>query len=445
MFITKMHLSRRTVLRGLGASLALPLLDSMVPALTAAGRIGGVPLRRFGVFYVPNGMSMPYWYPKAEGPLHELPPILKSMAGLEDRLLICGGLADEPATQVEASGDHARSSGTFLTGTPFKSTNGADVFAAVSMDQIAAQVMSKETQLGSLELGIESNAMLGSCDGGASCAYTNTIAWRSPTTPLPPERDPRALFERLFGTSGSTGQEARRLRLQRDKSILDFIGEDVRAVERTVGPHDRLKLEEYLESVRDVERRIQMVEQNGLVELPVVEQPVGIPSDYTEHATVMMDLLALAYQTDLTRISTFMLAKEVSYRSYPEIGVSDSHHPLSHHQDDPAKLDRLHQVNEYHFRQFAQLVKRMAETPEGDGTMLDHTLFLYGTGISDSNSHFHDDLPIALVGGTAAGIHGGRYVRFPKGTPLTNLHVTVLGKLGTPVEQFGDSTGELEI
>ena len=210
--------------------------------------------------------------------------------------------------------------------------------------------------------------------------------------------------EHLFGTSGSTGQEARRLRLQRDQSILDFIGEDVRAVERTVGPHDRLKLEEYLESVRDVERRIQMAEQNGLVELPVVEQPVGIPSDYAEHATVMMDLLALAYQTDLTRISTFMLAKEVSYRSYPEIGVSDSHHPRSlHHQDDPAKLDRLHQVNEYHFRQFAQLVKRMAETPEGDGTMLDHTLFLYGTGISDSNSHFHDDLPIALVGGTAAG------------------------------------------
>jgi len=444
MIITKRHLSRRTVLRGLGVTLALPLLDSMVPALTALGKTAAAPVRRFGVFYVPNGMSMPYWFPKTVGPLTELPATLQSLAAYKDRVLLCGGLADEAANLVKAGGDHARSAGTFLTGVPFKATTGGDVEAAVSVDQIAAAELSKETQLSSLELGIESNAMLGSCDGGSSCAYTNTIAWRTPTTPLPIENDPRAVFERLFGTTGSTDPAARLARIRRDRSILDFVGSKIAGLEQVIGPQDKIKVTEYLDSVRDIERRIQMAEQQNTRELPIVDQPVGVPNDYAEHAKLMMDLLALAYQTDLTRISTFMLAREVSAHAYPEIGVSDSHHPLSHHQDEPAKLERLHKINEYHFRQFAYLVDKLAKTPEGDGMMLDSTLFLYGTGISDSNTHFHDDLPIALVGGKAAGLKGGRYIRYPKGTPLTNLHVTILDNLGVPVEKLGDSTGRVD-
>jgi hypothetical protein len=443
MIITKMHLSRRTLLRGLGATLALPLLDSMLPALTAAGKTAAAPVRRFGVFYVPNGMSMPYWFPKTVGPMNELPATLQSLNELKDRVLLMGGLADEPANLVKGGGDHARSAGTFLTGAPFKFTAGADVFGSVSMDQIAAREMEKETQLASLELGIESNAMIGSCDGGSSCAYTNTIAWRNPTTPLPIENDPRAVFERLFGTSGSTDLGARLARIKRDRSILDFVGTEAASLGKVIGPRDKIKLTEYFDSVRDIERRIQMAEAQNNRELPVVDQPAGVPSDYAEHAKLMMDLLALAYQTDMTRISTFMLAREVSAHSYPEIGVSDSHHPLSHHQDEAAKLDRLHKINEYHFRQFAYLVKKLAAMPEGDGTMLDDTLFLYGTGISDSNTHFHDDLPIALIGGKAAGLKGGRYVRHPKGTPLSNLHLTILENLGVPAEKFGESTGKL--
>jgi hypothetical protein len=443
MIITKMHLSRRAVLRGLGATLALPLLDSMVPALVALDKTAAAPVRRFGVFYVPNGMSMPYWFPKAEGPLAELPPTLRSLTELKDRVLLMGGLADESANLVKGGGDHARSAGTFLTGVPFKITSGADVLASVSMDQIAARQLEKETQLASIELGIESNAMLGACDGGASCAYTNTIAWRTPTTPLPIENDPRAVFERLFGTSGSTDLSARMARIRRDKSILDFVTGEAASLGKTIGPQDKIKLTEYFDSVRDIERRIQMAEAQNSRELPVVDQPAGVPGDYAAHAKLMMDLLLLAYQTDMTRISTFMLAREVSAHAYPEIGVSDSHHPLSHHQDEAAKLERLHKINEYHFQQFAYLVKKLAAIPEGDGKMLDNTLFLYGTGISDSNTHFHDDLPIALIGGKAAGLVGGRYVRHPKGTPLTNLHVTILEKLGVPVEKLGDSTGRL--
>ena len=443
MFIRKAHLPRRTVLRGLGATLALPLLDSMAPALTALSKTAAAPVRRLGVFYVPNGMSMPYWSPPEEGPLAELPPTLRSLAGFEDRVLMCGGLDDEAANLVTGGGDHARSAGTFLTCVPFKLTTGADVYASVSMDQIAARELSNETQLASLELGIESNAMLGSCDAGASCAYTNTVAWRTPTTPLPIENDPRAVFERLFGTSGSTDPAARLARMRKDRSVLDAVSDDLGNLERDIGPGDRLKLDEYLAAVRDAERRIAMAERQNTRELPVVDQPVGKPSGYAEHAALMMDLLALAYQTDLTRVSTFMLAREVSALAYPEIGVSDSHHPLSHHQDKPANLERLHRVNEHHFRQFAGLVKRMAETLEGDGTLLDSTLFLYGTGISDSNTHFHDDLPIALIAGKATGVTAGRYVRYPQGTPLANLYVTILEKMGFPVEEFGDSTGRL--
>ncbi len=444
MYLTKKHLPRRTVLKGLGTALALPFLDSMVPALTALSKTAAAPVKRFGVFYVPNGMSMPYWSPEQEGPLAELPPTLRSLNALKDHVLMCGGLDDEAANMVRGGGDHSRSAGTFLTCVPYKLTAGADVYAAVSMDQIAAREFGKETELTSLELGIESNAMLGSCDGGASCAYTNTVAWRTPTTPLPIENNPRALFERLFGTSGTTDPEARLARMRKDQSLLDAVNGELKFLGQSLGPGDQVKLDEYVSSVRDAERRIQMAERQNTTELPVVDRPIGTPADYAEHAKLLMDLLALAYQTDLTRISTFMLAREVSARAYPEIGVSDSHHPLSHHQDRPINLERLHMLNEYHVQQFAHLVKRLAETPEGDGTMLDSTLFLYGTGISDSNTHFHEDLPIALIGGKSTGITGGRYIRYPKGTPLANLHMTILEMLDTPVESFGDSTGTLK-
>jgi hypothetical protein len=442
MIITKRHLPRRTILRGLGVTLALPLLDGMVPALTAAAPS----VRRFGVFYPPNGMSIPYWYPKTlqEGPLQELPPTLQSLKPFKDSVVMCNGLADKPAVLVEVGGDHARASGTFLTGVPWKSTTGAQVLAATSVDQIAAQEFSKQTQLASLELGIDSAEIIGSCDAtGTSCAFTNTLSWKTPTTPLPTENDPRAVFERLFGTSGSTDSSARLGRIRRDKSILDYILDKLAGLEKVVGPQDKLKVNEFLESVRDVERRITMAERQNARELPLVDQPAGTPSDFGEHARLLMDLLALAYQTDMTRVATFMLGREISGRPFPEIGVPDSHHPLSHHQDDPNKLYKLHKINDYQLQQFAHLVKKLSSTPEGDGTMLDSSILMYGTAISDSNTHFHDDLPIVLVGGRALGIKGGRYIRQEKGTPLANLHLTILETLGVPTDKFGDSTGRI--
>ena len=443
MLITKRCLSRRTLLHGLGATIALPFLDSMVPAATALAKTAAAPVRRFGAFYVPNGMAMGWWFPKTEGPLTELPPIAASLAPHKERLLLLGGLDDEAANKAERGGDHARAAGTFLTCVPFEVISDSNVIAATTMDQIVAKELGKETQLASLELAIESTDMLGSCDA-TSCSLTNTISWSSPTTPLPCDNDPRAVFERLFGSSGSTDPAARLARIQQDRSILDAVTDEIARLDVRLGPADKRKFEEYLESVRDAERRIQKAEEQSSRELPVIDQPAGLPGDYAEHATLMMDLLALAYQADLTRVSTFMLAREVSGRAYPEIGVADSHHPLSHHQNELAKLERLARVNEYHFRQFAYLVDKLAKTPDGDGTLLDHTLFLYGTGISDSNTHFHDDLPIALVGGKATGITGGRFLRYPKGTPLANLHVTALEMLGFPVDRFGDSTGTLD-
>ena len=443
MLITRKHLPRRTVLRGLGAAIALPLLDGMVPAATALARTAAAPIRRFGAFYVPNGMAMAWWFPQTEGALTELPPIAASLAQHKAQFLVLGGLDVEPANLVKKGGDHARAAGTFLSCVPFNAISDSNVIAATTMDQIAAKELGRETQLASLELAIESTDMLGVCDN-TSCSLTNTIAWSTPTTALPCDNDPRSVFERLFGTSGSTDQAARLARIEQDRSILDAVTDEIARLDLGLGPADRRKFDEYLDAVRDAERRIQMAEAQSARELPVIEQPAGVPDDYAEHARLMMDLLALAYQVDMTRISTFMLAREVSGRAYPEIGVSDSHHPLSHHQDEPAKLDRLSKVNEYHFRQFAYLVDKLAATPEGDGTLLDNTLFLYGSGISDSNTHFHEDLPIALVGGKAAGIEGGRFVRYPNGTPLANLHVAVLDKLGFPVDEFGDSTGKLD-
>jgi len=446
MMITKIHLPRRTFLRGVGASIALPFLDSMVPALTALSKTAAAPVRRLAVFYVPNGMAMKYWVPQGEGTAFELPRTLQPLAPYRDQVTVLTGLVSRCAYPLpgEGGGDHARSAATFMTGMHIKRTSAADVQAGVSADQIAAQHLAQHTQLASLELALESVELLGACDGTYACAYTNTIAWRSPSTPLPMEPDPRAVFERLFGTAASTDPAARLARVRRDRSILDSVSEKAQRLQLRLPASDRTKLGEYLDAVRDVERRIQKAEEQSGREVLVVDQPAGIPNDFAEHAKLMMDLLALAFQSDMTRVATFMLAREVSSRPYPEIGVSDSHHPLSHHENDLAKLDRLGQINQHHLKQFAHLVEKLKATPEGTGSMLDHSLLVYGAGISDSNTHFHDNLPIAVVGGAGAGVKGGQHIRYPKEVPLTNLWLTVLDKMGVPAQKIGDSTGKIE-
>ena len=446
MIITKKPLPRRTFLRGLGASIALPLLDGMVPALTAQSRTAAAPVRRLGIFFVPNGMAMKYWAPTADGPLSELPRTLTPLTPYRDQTTIVSGLATRTAfpRPGEGGGDHARSAAAFLTGMHIKRTSAADVQAGVSADQIAARQLGQTTQLASLELSLESVELLGACDGTYACAYSNTIAWRTPSTPLPMENDPRAVFERLFGTAASTDPAARLARIRRDRSILDSVSDKVARLQGRLAPSDRTKLTEYLEAVRDVERRVQKAEEQSDRELLVVDQPAGIPGEFAEHAKLMMDLLALAYQADLTRVSTFMIGREVSGRPYPEIGIPDSHHPLSHHENDLQKLDKLGQINLFHMKQFAHLVEKLKTTKEGDGSLLDHSLLVYGAGISDSNTHFHDNLPITLVGGAAGGLKGGRHLRYAKETPLTNLWLTVLDKMGVPAEQIGDSTGQAQ-
>ena len=444
--VTKKRIPRRSVLRGAGAALALPLLDGMIPALTAMQRTAAKPVRRLGVVYVPNGMMMPHWTPAGEGAGFELSPILQPLAPVRNQVLVLSGLADQSAEPVGGggAGPHARASGTFLTGVHIKKTEGADIQAGISMDQLAARVLGQETQLASLELALESVEILGGCDAGYSCAYTNTISWRSPTTPLPRETDPRAVFERLFGVNDTTDPEARRARTLTNRSLLDDVTDKVASLQRGLGPRDRAKLEEYLEAVRDVERRIQKAESGVGQDLPTVEQPAAIPQSYADHATVMFDLLALAYRSDLTRISTFMLAKEISGRAYPEIGVPDSHHPTSHHQNDPEKLAKLAKINTFHMQQFATFVDKLQQIPDGDGSLLDHSMFLYGAAISDSNTHFYDNLPLVLVGGGGGLLSSGRHILYRGDLPVTNLHLSLLGRLGVPTERLGDSTGTLD-
>ena len=444
MIITKRYLPRRTVLRGLGASLALPLLDGMVPALSAQRATAAHPVRRLGAIYVPNGVEMRAWIPAAEGRL-ELSPILAPLEPVRDQLCVLSGLADKPAIPLEGEGvgDHARAAATWLTGVHATKTEGPNIRAGVSMDQIAARELGKQTQLASLELAIDSVEVLGACDQGYSCAYTNTIAWRNATTPLPMENNPRAVFERLFGAADSTDPSARLARLRQDRSILDFVTSEANGLDNKLGAGDRLKMSQYLDAVRDVERRIQRAEEQSDREVPVVEQPVGIPDTFEAHARLMFDLLALAYQTDLTRVSTFMFGKEVSGRSFPEIGVPGGHHGYSHHQNDPNNLAMLAKINTHHIAQFGYFLEKLRDTPDGDGSLLDHSLFVYGAGISDGNLHFHLDLPTLLVGGGAGHLEGGRHLRYPSETPLTNLHVSVLDKLGLPMEKFGDSSGPL--
>ena len=446
MIVTRKHLPRRTFLRGLGVTLALPMLDSMVPAFGGAQVRAAEAVRRLGVVYVPNGMFMPNWTPEVEGGPLEVTQTLQPLAQFKDQMLMVSGLCSEEgiARPGEGAGDHARAAGAFLTGVHPKKTEGHDIRAGVSMDQIAARVLGQETQLASLELSLESAERAGSCDPGYSCVYANTLCWSSATTPLPMASNPRAVFERLFGTSGTTDPAAWLKARQHDRSLLDMVTAKVARLSRELGPRDRVKLNEYLEAVRDVERRIQMAERQTTRELPAMDQPVGVPEKFEEHAKLMFDLQVLAYQADLTRVITFMMGHETSNRAYPDIGVPDAHHALSHHGGDKILIERLKKVDSHLTAMFAYYVDRLASTPDGNGTLLDSVMILYGSGMSDGNRHDHHDLPALLVGGGAGQLVGGRHMRVAKDTPNTNLFLTMLDKLGVAIETMGDSNGRLD-
>ncbi|MBP79445.1 MAG: hypothetical protein CL926_09270 [Deltaproteobacteria bacterium] len=440
MIIFKKTLPRRTLLRGIGASLALPLLDSMVPALSSASAQTAQPAKRMGVVYVPNGMAMKSWTPSTEGSGFEITRILRPMKAYQDRMLVLTGLNGSSSN----AGVHASASTRFLTGTiPARSES--DLQAAVSVDQLVARELGKQTQLGSLELALDQSDVFGSCDIGFSCQYTSTIAWRDAHTPLPMETNPRVVFERLFGDTGTTDPAVRLKRIRKDQSLLDSVSDRVSELNRKVDVSDRAKLDQYLDAVRDVERRIQLAEAQSDRELPLLEQPAGVPQTYEEHAKLMFDMQVLAYQTDLTRVITFMMGRELSGRTYAEIGVPDSHHPTSHHRDDPTLYEKVTKINEFHTSLFAYYLDKLDSTPDGNGSLLDNLLMLYGAGMSDSNRHDNTGLPLVLLGGGSGSVKGGRHLRYREGTPISNLHLTMLDKMGLPLEKLVNSTGPLNL
>jgi hypothetical protein len=441
--ITRKHIPRRTILRGIGASLALPLLDSMVPALTLTRLSAAAPIRRFGAIYVGMGFNMPMWTQPAAGTL-EINPILEPMAAYQDRLIVVSGCDSKEGDGIDG-GQHPRMQTSWLTGCRAHRTEGVDIHAGTSLDQIVARAWEKETQLASLELAIESTDLLGTCSLGYSCAYNNTIAWRTPTTPLPMENNPRNVFERLFGASDSTDTRARLGEIRTDQSVLDSVTAKIASFKTGIGARDRVKLSEYLDAVRDVERRVHKAEEQVSRELPLVERPAGIPATFDEHVKLMFDLQMLAFQTDLTRVFSFLMVREASVRSYPELGVPDSHHPLSHHQNNPEKMAKQAKLNAFQMKMLAYFVEKLATTRDGDGPMLDNALLLYGSGMSDSNLHLPKNLPTAVVFGKAIDVKGNRHVKFADGTPFANLQLTVLEKMGLNVEKFGDSTGTVNL
>jgi hypothetical protein len=434
MFITRKAIPRRAVLRGMGAVVALPLLESMVPALGAAPE----PLKRFSVIFAPNGMNMPKWTPTGEGTGYEMSATLEPLKPLRDRLLVISGLNNSVGDPLPGEGEsapHERAGAVFLT-TVHPQREGR---VGVSVDQMAARELGKKTQLTSLELGLHANDTLGQCEKGWSCAYLNTISWRTPTTPLPIEYRPRAVFERMFGDSDSTDPSVRRARMGSDRSLLDSVTSAAGKLMNKVGPGDRARLTEYLDGMRDVERRIQLAEEQSGRELPTVDRPSGIPATFEEHTKLMFDLQVLALQTDLTRVLTFMMGPEQSNRAFPEIGVPDVHHGISHHQSDPEKLEKLYKINLYHIKLLAYYLDKLNRTPDGAGTLLDQTLVMFGCSMSDSNDHLLQNLPVVLAGGRAEQIKTGRHIRFTETTPISNLYWTLLDKLGVPIEKFGNS------
>jgi hypothetical protein len=450
MMVTQKQLPRRAFLRGAGAVLALPFLDAMVPAFAGTTNAAS-PAVRLGFVYVPNGIIESSWSPSGEGAAFEFNSTMKALAPFRERTLVLSNLAQINGRSLgDGPGDHARAGATWLTGVHPKKTEGADIHAGISADQIAAREMAKHTQFGSLEIGVEAPSLAGGCDSGYSCAYTNTISWSSPTTPNPMEVNPRVLFERMFGDGDSTDAASRLAWMRQRGSLLDFVKGSVDRLETKLGQGDRRKLTEYLEAIRDIERRIQKAEeqnaatQNASAKTPVINLPVAAPEEFVDHARLMMDLMVIAYQTDLTRVVTFMLAREGSNRSYREIGISDGHHDCTHHQNDPVKISKTIQVNTHHVNQLAYLIDRMKNTPDGDGSLLDHSMILYGSSISDGNRHTHTNLPLALIGGGCGKLKGGRHIRYADETPMNNLLLTMLDKAGVETEKLGDSTGKIE-
>jgi hypothetical protein len=438
MMITKKTLSRRAALRGLGASVALPLLDAMIPAMSASPK----PVRRLGVVYHPNGVIYDKWLPTGTGTEFELSPTLAGLQKFKDKLIVITGLYSDQAEALgDGGGDHTRASGTYLTGVHVRKSDSV-VKAGVSMDQIAARAFEKETQLSSLQLTLDDNSLMGSCDTGYSCAYSSTLSWLTPTMPLMAENNPRVVFERLFGSSDSTDPHVRFSRLEQDRSILDSVTDRVKQLHKKLGPADNRKVDDYLASLRDVERRIQKAEEQNTKELPEVSRPAGIPDSFEDHVHLLYDLQLLAYQSDLTRVITFMYGREQTGRSYPQIGIREPHHPLTHHQNNPVKMEKCAAIQRYHIKLVADYLEKLQKTPDGEGSLLDNLILLYGSGISNSDRHTHGPLPTFLVGGGAGTLKGGRHLVYPEHTPLTNLQLTLLDKLGVPAEKLGDSTGE---
>src|SRR5438874_7778951 len=445
MVITRKAIPRRAFLRGAGAALALPVLDAMTPALSAET---ARPIR-MGFMQVTNGIMnlKNEWAPKAEGPL-EMTRILEPLADHRDRLVVMSGLDSQQAAGLdfEVGGDHPRACTAWLTGTHPKMTSGADLHAGISADQIAARHFGKETQVASLEIGLESPEVVGACESAYGCAYYNTISWRNETSPLPMENRPRAVFERLFGDVGTTDPEVRLALRQEERSILDALLDDVRAMRANLGGTDRGKIDQYLEAVRDVERRMQLAEKQGDRELPQMEAPVGAPEVFSEYFKLMADLMVLAWQTDMTRVITFMMGHEMSGRAYPEVGFGDAHHPNTHHQGDPEKIEKTIKINTFHIKMLSYYLDKLQATKDGDGSLLDHSMILYGEALSDAYLHLYTDLPLLLVAGGVGGIKGGMHVKYPKRTPLTNLLLTMLDKAKVPHEgRLGDSKGRLEL
>jgi hypothetical protein len=448
MFVRKLSLPRRRFLRGAGTALALPFLDAMVPAFAQAP---DVPAKRIGFVYLPNGVArnftgIDYWTPQGEGSDFEFSPILSPLAPYRDRMTIVSGLAHHEADAHDdgANGDHTRGTSSWLTGAHCKRTEGADVENGISADQIAAQQLGRDTALPSLELGIDLNFLAGQCENSYSCVYLNTLSWASSTSPMPTENNPRVVFERLFGDGGTV--EERRAQAMEDRSILDSVGEDLASLGRTLGAADRNQVDDYLTAIREIERRIQGVERLDVdAGLPALERPRGIPEEFTEHVNLMYELQWLAFQADLTRVVTFMLGRELNFRTYPEIGVTDGHHGLSHHQDNPEKLERYARVNAHQANLFKAFLDKLANTPEAGGSLLDHSTFLYGAALSNPNLHAHFELPLLTVGGPAGRPGGGQHKVFSSEAPMTNLLLNMLDTVDVHPESLGDSTGRLDL
>jgi hypothetical protein len=446
MIVTGKHLQRRTFLKGAGVAIGLPMLDAMIPAMRAATKLAKSPTR-MAVVYVPNGVVMQHWTPATLGANFEMDGILKPLAPFRDRTLLISGLMDNNGNPLgDGGGDHARAASSFLTATHPRKTEGADIHVGTSVDQVVAARVGADTRLSSLQLGLDDSRTVGHCDSGYSCAYTNSISWKTPTTPLPPEANPRAVFERLFGSVDPTIDAATRARRERyRRSLLDMTREETRSLAATLGAQDRRKIDEYLDSIRDVEKQIEMAEKNPRKVPDGMEEPAGIPASYADHAKLLFDLQALAFQSDLTRVTTMVMGREGSVRTYDEIGVPEPHHPLSHHRNAPEKLAKLTKINTYHVELFARFVAKLKSMPEGDGSLLDRSMILYGCGIADSNRHTHEKLPILLMGGANGGVQTGRHIAMKEDTPVANLFLSMMDRMGVEKDQFGDSSAKLEI